>query len=222
MGRPLQDLTGKRFGLLTVLSREGSKGKGTTWNCSCDCGVTCIKLAHLLKSGDTQSCGCKHINRVTTHGACGTLTYKSWCNMVHRASAYYYDDEVNAKYYNGKGIDADWIGENGFQNFLEHVGERTSEDLSIDRINPLLGYTKGNVRWIDKATQARNTRDSFDPMRGVYWREDRNKWQVLLGYNGTINYVGIYETLEQAQQARQNAELTHWGWTNGNLEVVIE
>lgn len=221
MGRPLEDMSGRRFDRLIVLSRGVNNGKSTTWNCLCDCGNHCVKNSQHLKNGDTQSCGCKHVENVTKHGMCDTLTYKSWCNLIHRTSDEY-DDEVNKKYYEDKDVDPSWVGEGGFVNFLNDVGERLAENLSIDRINPLLGYNKDNCRWTDKSTQAQNTKDSLNPMRGLIWRKDRNKWQVQLGYNGTNNYVGLYSELKDAQEARVKAELKHWGWTNGILEVEIE
>ena len=61
----LCDLTGKRFGNLTVLSRADDyiTPKGchkTQWLCKCVCGKRIITLATHLKSGHTSSCGCSH------------------------------------------------------------------------------------------------------------------------------------------------------------------
>ena len=33
------DLTGQKFGILTVLERALNKGKRTTWRCVCECGT---------------------------------------------------------------------------------------------------------------------------------------------------------------------------------------
>lgn len=53
------DLTGQRFGRLTVLQRIPNLKKGLTrWLCKCDCGNTTTTLRHLLRSGHTKSCGC--------------------------------------------------------------------------------------------------------------------------------------------------------------------
>lgn len=63
------DLTGQRFGKLTVLERsksikEASGQSRTTWLCQCDCGNTVIVKTINLRSGDTQSCGCG----IASHG----------------------------------------------------------------------------------------------------------------------------------------------------------
>ena len=53
------DLTGQRFGRLTVIERDFSRtGYGAYWLCKCDCGNIKSIRAQDLKSGHTQSCGC--------------------------------------------------------------------------------------------------------------------------------------------------------------------
>ena len=52
------DLTGKRFGRLTVLGYAGTGKQGTYWKCRCDCGKDTVVLSHSLRSGRTKSCGC--------------------------------------------------------------------------------------------------------------------------------------------------------------------
>jgi hypothetical protein len=54
----LQDLTGKKFERLTVISRAESKSKKIRWNCVCDCGGKAVVFGQYLKSGRTKSCGC--------------------------------------------------------------------------------------------------------------------------------------------------------------------
>ena len=54
----LIDLTGQKFGLLTVLERAENKGKQTQWLCECQCGNKKIVYATNLRRGLTTSCGC--------------------------------------------------------------------------------------------------------------------------------------------------------------------
>ena len=62
------DLTGKKFGKLTVVSRNADKispcgQRRTTWNCVCDCGNKTIVSSNNLRRGHTNSCGCLNLNR---------------------------------------------------------------------------------------------------------------------------------------------------------------
>ncbi len=59
MGRKVIDLTGKKFGRLTVIKKVGSDKSGKiTWLCKCDCGKEIICVGSNLNRGDTKSCGC--------------------------------------------------------------------------------------------------------------------------------------------------------------------
>ena len=53
------DLTGQKFGRLTVIEQAPREHKkfGLSWRCLCECGKEIVTLAACLRSGDTQSCG---------------------------------------------------------------------------------------------------------------------------------------------------------------------
>lgn len=55
------DLTGNKYGKLTVVSLH-SRGNGNVkWLCRCDCGNETVVVGNNLKNGHTTSCGCaKH------------------------------------------------------------------------------------------------------------------------------------------------------------------
>ncbi|BAL82956.1 hypothetical protein SELR_12480 [Selenomonas ruminantium subsp. lactilytica TAM6421] len=53
------DLTGQRFGHLTVISRDNSARNNTKWLCHCDCGNDVYFYTGPLIKGKRRSCGCK-------------------------------------------------------------------------------------------------------------------------------------------------------------------
>lgn len=58
-----RDLTGRRFGRLTVLEYAGPRQWGRTgsvagWRCRCDCGNIVILPGPSITRGNTKSCGC--------------------------------------------------------------------------------------------------------------------------------------------------------------------
>lgn len=53
-----KDETGKRYGRLTVLRRDGSTKRGAVWLCLCDCGGQRRVSGKGLRIGETRSCGC--------------------------------------------------------------------------------------------------------------------------------------------------------------------
>lgn len=59
------DLTGQKFGNLTVLNREGTKyGGAVAWKCLCKCGKEVIAAGNSLRTGHTKSCGCLNYNEL--------------------------------------------------------------------------------------------------------------------------------------------------------------
>lgn len=56
----LKDLTGQKFGKLTVLRRVEDKQRGRPmWLCQCECGnQTVVSSTRLLLPNGTRSCGC--------------------------------------------------------------------------------------------------------------------------------------------------------------------
>lgn len=53
-----EDLTGRRFGRLTVSSEVERRNSKRRWLCLCDCGNEVVVLQSSLTRGYTRSCGC--------------------------------------------------------------------------------------------------------------------------------------------------------------------
>lgn len=58
------DLTGQKFGRLTVIKRVENKGRNACWLCKCECGNEKIIRGDSLKSGHTMSCGCLQSEKI--------------------------------------------------------------------------------------------------------------------------------------------------------------
>ena len=87
--------------------------------------------------------------------------YRTWCNMRSRCKSH--------PRYTKRGIKVceRWQGSDGFVNFLKDMGEKPSEEYSIDRINNDGDYEPGNCRWATLVEQARNkTSNSSFTYRG--------------------------------------------------------
>lgn len=55
----MMDLTGKKYGRLTVVKKTSERYHGqVVYECRCDCGNETSVYAGSLKSGKTRSCGC--------------------------------------------------------------------------------------------------------------------------------------------------------------------
>ena len=160
------DLTGMKFGRLTVLERvenyiTPSNGKTRSqWLCECECGNKCVVQAAHLKSGHTQSCSClnKDITkkRASTHGESKTPLYYVWKSMRQRCK-----NPNNSRYedYGGRGIDicTEW---DDFLTFKEWAyANGYTNGLTVDRIDNDKGYSPENCRIADYIIQGNNKRN---------------------------------------------------------------
>lgn len=159
----INNLTGKRFGKLTIIKYYGSNKNGRAlWLCKCDCGNDKIVLGNSLTTKLTQSCGCYNkeiIKKVNSkHNMSYNKLYKVWCGMKTRC---YNPNFIYYCNYGGRGITIcnEWI--NDFKTFYNWaINNGYKEGLTIDRIDNDGIYEPSNCRWTTRAEQNRNKRYS--------------------------------------------------------------
>lgn len=157
------DLTGKRFGRLTVIKRGENVVNRPGWICKCDCGKTILVAGGHLRDGHTQSCGCRQrdsvIKKNTVHSMSNTRLYNTWNNMKDRCfnpNSTFYSD------YGGRGIKVcdEWMYV--FQTFYDWaISHGYHEGLTIERVDVNGDYCPENCTWIPFELQARNKRNTL-------------------------------------------------------------
>ena len=148
------DLTGQKFGKLTVITRDESRKGRAYWICKCECGNTTVVPSCDLRSGHTQSCGCKWFeSHNAKHKMKHTRIYSIWCGM--RKRCYDPKDKVYQRY-GAEGITVchEW---NNFLTFYQwSIENGYTDELTIDRIDNKKGYSPDNCRWSTHTEQNRN------------------------------------------------------------------
>lgn len=204
----MEDLTGMKFGRLTVIEHYGKDRYGhNQWICKCDCGNEKIVRGCDLKRGSVVSCGCYWKERLvecnTIHNFCNDhkKLYGEYYNMIKRC----HDEKCkNYTNYGARGIKVCDRWRDDIRNFYDDVSvlpHFEEAGYSLDRIDNDGDYTPDNVRWATIKEQNMNKRNtiSFD-----YKGETRTlkEWSEIFN----IPYEILYQRVRNA---------------GGNLEKVI-
>lgn len=144
------DLTGMKFGRLTVLREEGfahrpGRRRGyRNWLCKCDCGKEIVTMGNSLKTGNTQSCGCLRIERLKA-AISKPYEYVSKKELLHAVK------------HNAQKAGNEWQLDDDFavNMMLQNCHYCGSEPLGrinngfmyngLDRVDNAKGYVPGNV-----------------------------------------------------------------------------
>lgn len=167
------DLTGEKFGMLTVLKfieRKKVKNKVKYyWECVCDCGYVVIKERDTLKDKrhKVKSCGCYKVKIASEinkkHNMYKTRFYRIYKRMKVRINN---KNTKEYKDYGGRGIKVSESWQNNFfdfkndmyESYLSHVIKKGEKDTTLERIDVNGNYCKENCKWATYKEQNLNKR----------------------------------------------------------------
>ena len=161
MRKLVNDLTGKRFGRLTVIGVEDNGKRKTYYACQCDCGNVKVIRADALVSGCTVSCGCKkreqdrlNLTANHSHKMSGTRLYNIWSGLKGRCNN---PNDPRYDRYGGRGISVCDEWNTSFQSFYDWaINNGYSDDLTIDRIDNDGNYEPTKCKWSTNKEQCNN------------------------------------------------------------------
>jgi hypothetical protein len=207
-GRPGPDLTGKKFGMLSVIMKIPEKRRGRAlWQCLCECGRIHHVVGHALTSGNTVSCGCKKTTfpAALRHGQTGTRLHNIWVAMRKRCSPscdkrqrpFYYDKGIRVcNSWSSFDVFRAWANANGYE-----------DDLTIDRMDGNGDYEPGNCRWATMVIQNNNSaHNRMITMSGE--KKTLKEWaaSIGIGASGLFSRIRAGWPLEEALTLQPGAK----------------
>ncbi len=186
MYRTRLDISGEIYGQLKAIEFCGkTKHNQAIWTFECTaCGNVIERPAHVVRNGNTRSCGCvtnalKSKNRAT-HGLANRPEYSSYRAMLARC----FNQKNNLFHrYGGRGITVcdRWVGEDGPTNFFADMGEKPSKGHSIERIDNDGNYCPTNCVWATRSEQMQ-TRSTTRLIRFDDLEMSIAAWERHLGF----------------------------------------
>ena len=205
----------------------GNKGNTIRWGLyKCICGKEKEIRTCDVNRGVTVSCGCynneKLIKRNTKHGLSKTDLYVVWLEIVRRCTKV-----EKYKDYAGRGIRLcdEWFD---FVEFFKWSNLNCyKKGLQIDRIDNDGNYEPSNCHFVTSAENCavgkrRKSKKNKSGYTGVTWNKKYGKWYVQIGIESTSKFIGSFNNIDNAVQARISKEIELFGEQRTNFHFVKE
>ena len=196
----LIDLTGQRFGKLTVREKLPPLSDGRTrWLCDCDCGNSCVVNSYALRKKNQQSCGCAKIKDIIGQrfGHLIVLKRSDQYVMLSDRKKYLWECRCDC------GATVYRLSEKLKQG-IQCACKTCMGKAAAFAMTENAGFVEGTQ--LSKLSTTKANANSSSGVRGVFFNRRSGKWRATLKFQGLDHYLGEYIKIEDAIKARQRAE----------------
>lgn len=194
------DLTGRQFGELTVIQKvENTKHNSTQWLCKCSCGADYVVQGSLLVTGRRTRCPGKVHEKNYTYV---DITGQRFGRLVAQYPSKRYDKSGSVVWHCqcdcGNEVDVPY-------NTLVYANQKScgcQKKEHDQKLKTFLTHIDGTS--VDMIKSKKVFSDNTTGFRGVYLI--KGKYVAKIVFQKKAYYLGTYESIEQAAQARKEAE----------------
>lgn len=203
--RKRADLTGQKFGRLTVIREIETNNGHRKFLCKCECGNEKVVQMNHLKSGNTKSCGCYRKERTPTNTIdiagqkYGRLTVLKRSEKKVKYSAVW---ECKCDCGNIVDVATSDLKSGATKSCGCLLKEnKLHEHIKKEKVDGVF------IPWITKKSPP-----GASGVRGVRRRRkgDKIKWEAHIGIKNKNIYLGQFDTIAEAAEARKRAERKYY------------
>lgn len=235
LAQPFKNLSGQKFGRLTVLYRDKNDKTGhTKWICRCDCGKNVSVYRDALLDGRQVSCGChkaellqseeysesrRNLNQYDLSGMYGI----GYCS--NSGKEFYFDKEDYdlIKKYTWRDDKNGYIVASTNKNhdnvcsvFLHRIVMGLEDnELQVDHVgHNTYDNRKEYLRIVTRSENESNRaimKNNKSGVPGVWWDSKDNCWLAYIGKNNKRIKLGSFSDFNEAVSARKIAEEKYFG-----------
>jgi len=224
----LIDLTGQKFGRLTVIKRvENDKWGAAYWLCKCNCelGKEFVVRGGHLRSGMVRSCGCLRIEIATVQSKLNKkynkydLSNKYGIGYTFKGEEFYFDlkDFDKIKYYCWYLNSLKYVVTNLNKKilFMHRLVTNCPDNMEVDHeFHEPWDNRKEFLRIVNRSQNEMNNSlasNNTSGVTGVSWHNQSGKWIAQIGFNNTLINLGYFDDFDEAVEVRKNAEIEYFG-----------
>ena len=226
------DLTGQKFGRLTVIERAEdyvmpSGYRASKWLCQCDCGNTTVVLGkNLTKNNGTKSCGCfvkENMSKIKKRYNTYDLTGEFGIGYTSKNEEFWFDleDYDSIKdycwYKDKKGYIVSTDSKTRKTILFHRIITNCPDEFMPDHIHgkeTRYDNRKSNLRIVTRQQNGMNSalsENNTSGVTGVKWHGRDNIWEACITVNYKKIYLGRYNKFDDAVKARKEAEEKYFG-----------
>ena len=244
MPKRLEVKEGDKYGRLTIIkelepNRSKSGKPKRKFLCQCDCGSDPVEVElGSLRSGNTLSCGC--IKRERTVAANkrrikdNSFFVNDETNTVtgydYKGKEFYFDKEFfnEIKEYcwniDSRGYAVTFEPDTHKEIKMHRLVTKCPKGMVVDHINHNAADNRlSNLRICTQLDNSKNhkvSKNNKTGITGVTWHKASSKWEARITIGGKRINLGTFNNLEDAKQARLEAELKYFGEFSINYNEI--
>lgn len=198
-----EDLTGRVFGELTVISRAKKINGKKAWVCKCSCGNETITYEYKLKSGEIKNCGFHSEKNHTLRQRDITGQVFGQLTVIEKSGKYDHNGSIIWRCLCSCGNVCFYTSDPLIRNRIVSCGCYRRSGIKLNQ-----GLHRIEGTCVERLLRQKARIDSRTGVVGVT-NTRQGKYRAYIGFKGKRYHLGTFETIDEAMEARKNGEKIH-------------